>query len=71
MSGLSGADFDRRYAENELAYHRAVNGLVADVFIPNLANPEVKALFEEALVIFLAHEKHAEMMVQTLQAEGS
>ena len=66
MSQLSGAAFDRRYAENELAYHRAVNGLVEGTFIPNLQNPEVKALFEEALVIFKAHEKHAEKMVQSL-----
>lgn len=66
MSQLSGAEFDRRYAENELAYHRVVNGLVEGTFIPNLQNPEVKALFEEALVIFKAHEKHAEKMVQSL-----
>ena len=28
MSQLSGAAFDRRYAENELGYHQAVNGLM-------------------------------------------
>ena len=66
MSQLSGDAFDRRYAQNELGYHRAVNGLVADAFIPNIENPEVKALFEQALVIFRAHEKHAAMMVASL-----
>ncbi len=66
MSQLSGDAFDRRYAQNELGYHQAVNGLVADAFIPNIENPEVKALFKEALVIFKAHEKHAEMMVASL-----
>ncbi len=71
MSRLSGAEFDRRYAENELNYHRAVNGLVAGTFIPNIQNPEVKALFEEAIVIFKAHEKHAEKMVQTIQNQSS
>jgi len=60
MSQLTGAAFDRRYAENELAYHQAVNGLVAGTFIPNIEHPEVKALFETAIVIFKAHEKHAE-----------
>lgn len=67
MSQLSGDAFDRRYAENELAYHSAVNGLVEGTFIPNIENAEVKALFEEALVIFKAHEKHAEKMVGALE----
>jgi putative membrane protein len=66
LSQLSGAAFDRRYAENELAYHRAVNALVEGTFVPNLQNSEVKALFQEALVIFKAHEKHAEKMVASL-----
>jgi len=71
MSQLSGATFDRRYAENELAYHQAVNGLVEGTFIPNIENPEVKALFEKALAIFKAHEKHAEKMVAALENQGS
>jgi len=66
LSQLSGAAFDRRYAENEFAYHKSVNGLVAGTFIPNIENPEVKALFEEALIIFTAHEKHAGKMVSAL-----
>ncbi len=66
MSLLRGDTFDRRYAQNELDYHRAVNGLVADSFIPKIENPEVKTLFKQGLEIFLAHEKHAEMMVKSL-----
>ena len=71
MSKLSGADFDRRYAQNELGYHQTVNGLVEGTFIPNIQNPDVKALFEKAIVIFKAHEKHAETMVASLENEGS
>ncbi len=67
MSALRGDAFDKRYAENELAYHKAVNDLVANAFIPNIENAEVKALFEAGLEIFLAHEKHAEMMVKKLK----
>jgi len=67
FSALSGAEFDRAYAENELAYHKAVNALVGDVFIPNIENAQVKALFEEGLKIFKAHEGHAEMMVKALK----
>lgn len=64
MSGLRGADFDRRYAENELAYHRAVNDLVENAFIPNIENADVKTLFEAGLQIFKAHEDHAAAMVR-------
>ncbi len=66
MSRLSSSDFDRRYAANELGYHRAVNRLVEKTFIPNLKNGEVKALFVLALEIFKAHEHHAEMMTTSL-----
>jgi putative membrane protein len=71
LSQLSGPAFDQRYAENELAYHQAVNGLVVGTFIPNIDHPDVKALFEEAAVIFKAHERHAEMMVDALKNEAS
>ena len=67
MRQLTGDAFDQRYADNELAYHRAVNGLVEGAFIPNIENAEVKALFADALAIFRTHERHAEMMVKTLQ----
>lgn len=66
MSQLRGAAFDKRYAENELAYHKAVNDLVSNAFIPNIENAEVKSLFEAGLKIFKAHEHHAEMMVKSV-----
>ncbi len=66
MSQLRGAAFDKRYAENELGYHKAVNDLVENAFIPNIENAEVKALFEAGLSIFKTHEGHAEMMVGNL-----
>jgi len=67
MSKLRGAAFDKRYAENDLAYHTAVVGLVEKSFIPNIENAEVKALFEGGLVIFKAHEDHARKMVKSLK----
>lgn len=63
MSQLRGAEFDKRYAENELAYHKAVNDLVENTFIPNIDHPKVKALFEAGLKVFKAHEGHATMMI--------
>ena len=66
LSQLRGDAFNRRYAENELAYHQAVNELMATSFIPNIEHPEVKSLFEAGLEIFKVHEGHAAMMVKKL-----
>lgn len=66
LSGLRGAEFDRRYAANEAAYHQAVNGLVAETFIPNIENPQVKQAFQGALEIFLVHQRHAEELDRQL-----
>ena len=63
---LRGKEFDVAYATNELAYHQTVNNLVENTMIPNIDNAEVKALFEQGLGIFKAHEGHAEMMVKAL-----
>lgn len=59
MSKLRGKAFDQYYARNELAFHEKVNGVVADAFIPNVENADVKAAFEGALTIFRGHETHA------------
>ncbi len=67
MRQLSGAAFDARYANNELGYHRTVNDIVENSFIPNIENSEVKALFKKALAIYKAHEQHAEKMVASLK----
>ncbi len=67
MSKLRGKEFDRRYAQNELAYHKAVNDLVENAFIPNIENSEVKTLFKAGLEIFKAHQNHADMMVRKVK----
>jgi len=66
MSQLRGAEFDRRYAENELAYHKAVNDLVGNAFIPNIENADVKKLFKAGFEIFKAHQAQAEKMVKAV-----
>ncbi|GJL90475.1 MAG: membrane protein [Hyphococcus sp.] len=67
LEALSGAEFDRAYAENELAYHRFVNDTVENAFIPAADNAEFKALLGVALKTFQAHEAHAEMMVEAVK----
>ncbi len=66
MRKLSGPEFDRYYSDNELAYHKAVNALVGETFIPNVKNQEFKDLLEEALLIFKSHEHSAHETVVVL-----
>ena len=70
LMALSGRAFDCAYATSELGYHQVVNKTVAESFIPAVTVAPLKALLEDALVTFQAHEKHAEHMVATLQCDG-
>jgi putative membrane protein len=66
LSRLRGSAFDRRYLQNEQAYHRTVNGVVEHSFIPNIQNPEVKQAFQAALRVFREHERHAGSALQSV-----
>jgi len=66
MADLHGANFDKAYAANELAYHKFVNKTVEGTFIPSADNREFKNLLGEALKVFKAHQKHASKMVRNL-----
>ena len=66
MSLLEGDAFDRKYASNEHAYHKFVNGALEGVFIPNAKNGELKNLLKAGLKVFKVHEGHAEMMSESV-----
>ena len=57
---LSGRAFDMAYIQNEVAYHKAVNGAVAGTLIPNAQNKELKDLLQTGLKLFQEHQAHAE-----------
>lgn len=63
LIALSGVDFDKAYAANELAYHQFVNATVENTFIPSAKNEAFKALLGVALKTFKTHEEHAEALV--------
>ena len=71
LRGLSGAAFDRAYAENEVAYHSLVNGAVDTQLIPSASNGELKGLLKVGLKIFRGHQQHAEHMVDKLARMGA
>lgn len=66
LSQLRGEAFDRRYIENEVRYHRTVNNVVEDAFIPNIENAQVKRAFQQALALFKNHQRHAESLAENL-----
>ena len=57
---LSGRAFDMAYIQNEVAYHKTVNGAVAGTLIPNARNAELKDLLQTGLKLFQEHQAHAE-----------
>jgi putative membrane protein len=67
LAALSGADFDKAYIANEVAYHKAVNAAVADLLIPSASNAELKSLLETGLKIFQGHQQHAEQVAGSLK----
>lgn len=66
LSKLSGTAFDRAYAENEVAYHRFVNGALEKTLIPAAENEELASLLRTGLKLFQGHQIHAEHVVKSL-----
>jgi putative membrane protein len=67
LAKLSGAAFDKAYVENEVAYHKTVNGALETQLIPSANNPELKGLLQTGLKIFQGHQQHAEHVATELK----
>jgi putative membrane protein len=67
LDKLKGAEFDKAYAANEVAYHKAVDGALETLLIPSASNAELKSLLQTGLKIFHGHEQHAEHVAATLK----
>lgn len=67
LAGLNGPAFDRAYAANEVAYHKAVNGALDTTLIPNAHNGELKSLLQTGLALFREHQTHAEHLSNALR----
>ena len=67
LGTLRGAAFDRAYVDNEVAYHRTVNGALRDTLIPSAQNAELKTLLQSGLALFSQHQAHAEQLARQLR----
>jgi putative membrane protein len=64
---LKGAAFDREYMNNEVAYHKTVNGALQSTLIPSAHNAELKSLLQTGLKLFEEHQAHAEQVAAKLK----
>ena len=67
LGKLKGADFDKAYVANEVAYHKAVDSALETTLIPSANNAELKNLLQTGLKIFQGHEQHAEHVAAMLK----
>ena len=67
LAKLNGAAFDRAYVDNEIAFHKTVNGALAKTLIPNAHNAELKSLLETGLTLFKEHQAHAEQLAKAVK----
>jgi putative membrane protein len=67
LAKLSGKAFDKAYVDNEVAYHKTVNGALETALIPSASNAELKSLLQTGLKIFQGHQQHAEQVAAKLK----
>jgi putative membrane protein len=67
LKAKKGAEFDRAYVANEIAYHEAVISVVETMLIPGANNAELKALLQKVLPAFHAHLAHAKHVQSLLK----
>ena len=67
LAKLSGAAFDKAYVDNEVAFHKTVNGALETALIPSAHNAQLKSLLETGLTLFREHQMHAEHLDSTLK----
>jgi putative membrane protein len=67
LARLNGADYDKAYIANEVAYHKTVNGALETLLIPSAANAELKSLLQTGLKVFQGHLQHAEHVAATVK----
>jgi len=67
LEKMSGAEFDKAYVDNEVAYHKAVIDTIDTKLIPSAQNAELKNTLISVKPTIEAHLKHAEMVQSQLE----
>ena len=64
-----GAEFDRAYVDNEVAYHQAVIDMLDETLIPGARNKDLKALLVAVRPAFVAHLEHAQHIQTSMRTQ--
>ena len=67
LQGLSGAEFDRAYIDNEVQYHQTVLDAIDQTLIPSAQNAELKSLLQTVRPAVQAHLDRARQIQGSLQ----
>jgi putative membrane protein len=67
LASLKDGAFDKAYVDNEVGFHKTVNGALKDTLIPSAKNGELKSLLQTGLTLFQEHQKHAEQLAAKLK----
>jgi putative membrane protein len=67
LKTLKGAEFDKAYIDNEVAYHQAVLDAVDKTLVPSAQNAELKALIVQVRPAFVAHLEQAKKVQSSLK----
>ena len=67
LDKLNGAEFDKAYTANEVAFHKTVNGALEKTLIPSASNAALKSLLQTGLKVFQGHQQHAEHVAAALK----
>jgi putative membrane protein len=65
-ASLSGADFDRTYVKNEVAFHKTVNSALRAHLIPAAKDPQLKDLLQIGLTRYEQDQAQAEQLAAQL-----
>jgi putative membrane protein len=68
LQGLKGAEFDRAYAQHEVAFHRAAIEAVKTALLPSAQCAELKAHFAQVLPAFAHHLEQTEAVAAKVGA---
>jgi len=66
LKPLKGKEFDKAYADQELAFHRQVLADLDDQLIPAAENADLKSLLESVRAVVAEHLDHAQKLVDSM-----
>jgi putative membrane protein len=66
LKSMKGKEFDRAYAEHEVAYHQQVLDALDQKLIPGAQNAELKSLLQSVRAVIAQHLDHATALAKAL-----